>query len=112
MLALPSALPPLWEFGWAALLFLCSQSRHMHQSADVRYQEHSNHTPGLAVGPVEAGQTLALRSVHVPTKPTVAKVRSIPAIAAPIILLPELLEWHRESGCCGRPRPSLHTCAR
>ena len=87
--------------GICPALFSHGQQR---RSTEVRSQDCSRCAPGLAVGAVEAAQTLAGPSPHVywPTTPTAAKARPIPATGAPVLrlVLPQALNlqsWQQRS---------------
>ena len=87
-----TALGPTLTVGVRALG--CSDSQalfspgHSHRSTEVRSQDCSSRAPGPAVGAMEAAQTLTWPNPHVyvPTKPTAAKARPVPATGALVLL--------------------------
>ena len=62
---------------------------HQCISTEVRSQDCSSCAPGPTVGAMETAQTLALPNLRVfmPTKPTAAKARPVPAAGALVVLL-------------------------
>ena len=64
---------------------------HQHRSTEVRSRDCSSHAPGHTLGAMEAAQTLTWPNsqVYVPTKPTAAKARPVPAAGA-LVVLPDV----------------------
>ena len=72
---------------------------HQCRSTEARSQNCSSCAPGPTVGAMEAAQTLAWPSLHVyvPTKPTAAQARHVPAMGAPVVHSDVLQVLHVQS---------------
>ena len=72
---------------------------HQRRSSEVRSQDCSSRVPGPTVGAMEAAQTLAWLTPHMylPTDPTAAKARPLPAVGAPVVHLDVLQALNLQS---------------
>ena len=73
---------------------------YQHRSTEVWSQDCSSRAPGPTVGVMEASQTQAQPNSHVymPTKPTAAKARCVPATGALVVCsnVPQVLHLHSQ----------------
>ena len=82
---------------------------HWHRSTE----DSSSRAPGPALGAMEAAQTLAWPSPHiyVPTKPTAAKARPVPA-AGTLVVLSDILQALNLGSCQWRCNSAVCTAVK